>query len=97
MLNDRMMIVRVTARDTERAKRVLQICPTWSDILGEEVEINLLTATKKGGYVHFRGVVLTGPRTGSSLTISTAILELTPDQYRLIEGLIGGETMAATA
>lgn len=91
MPNDRMMTVKVTAKDTERAKRVLKVCPTWSNILGEQVEINLLTATKKGEYVHFRGVVLTGPRTGTELTISTAVLDLTQIQYEQIESLIGGE------
>lgn len=96
MANDRMMSVKVVQKDTERAKLVLMSCPTWSDILGEEISIDLFTAKKKGSFVHFSGTVKTGKRAGAVLTISTAILDLTREQYGQIDGLIGGET-AATA
>lgn len=97
MLNDRRMIVMVVQRDTAKGKLVLRRNPTWSGILGEKVEIRLSTATRSDGYVRFNGMVLTGTRSGAELTISTAIMALTPDQYRQIDGLIGGETTAATA
>lgn len=95
MTNDRKMIVKVVERGTNRGMLVLRQCPTWGEILGEKVEIDLATAQKKSGFVRFNGMMLTGVRAGVSLSISTAIMGLTPEQYRRIESLLGGETEIA--
>ena len=87
------MIVKVAGPNTPTGRDVARKFPTWAQILGEEVEIDLSTARRTdNGFVHFRATVKTGPLGERELgSLSTSIMDLTREQYVKIATQVSGE------